>query len=179
MRFCLIEQIFKNTFLWDAYLDLICTPWICWTSRYVEKRMSSLAPGLVPIWMVRHPGALDNVTVQGNSSVYKHTGNHQSESLFGEFCSTHISLSLWKPLPWKRGIRLSPSLLLALRQNKTPHQTGGTISYIWRIESELRQRQRHKIHQSSPTGLPITSSTHWSGNRSWPKKLLARFHEAK
>ena len=67
------------------------------------------------------------------------------------------------------------SLLFA----KTRLLTKQVVLYIWRIESELRQRQRHKIPQSSSTGLPITSSTHWSGNRSWPKKLLARFHDAK
>ena len=83
----------------------------------------------------------------------------KNKTLSGDCCSTHISLSLWRPLPWKRGIRLPPSLLLTLLQNKTPHPTGGTISYIWRIDSELIQRQRHKIPQSSPTSLPVTSST--------------------
>ena len=59
--------------------------------RYVRKRMSSLAPGLVPVWIANHPNFLHNVTTQAKSTFTGPSGDQNKYQLHNTQCVASCS----------------------------------------------------------------------------------------
>ena len=120
--------------------------------RYVWKRLSAVAPGLVPVWAVNYPDFLDNVTAQADTTFSGISGDRQFSSVsfsglvrrrcwvIGRlFCFSYQSVTwgmssltpcfsaLWRSLPWEWDLQLPATLLKVFHSDKTPHPTG----HIW------------------------------------------------
>ena len=51
-------------------------------TRFVRRRMSVLAPGVFPVWMLDYPNYLQNVTTRAKSTFTGHSG--------GQICQKNI-----------------------------------------------------------------------------------------
>ena len=63
--------------------------------RYVWKRMSAVAPGLVPVWMVDYPDYLDNVTTHANRTF---SGSSGDQNKYQSLALCSIQLIGWRIL---------------------------------------------------------------------------------